>query len=144
MSAPTAYYILVISDDSGTDRQLRRAFKKTAPACNVRVVRSRKELDALHPPSLIIFGSDAFERGAIRRPAMAQNGTARARENCPRHSDVRWINQYSGLRQFRVVSPQDSHGRSPGYDGELNLTAWRSHRNACFSERPGCARGGRF
>jgi len=55
VSAPTAYYILVISDDSGTDRQLRRAFKKTAPACNVRVVRSRKELDALHPPSLIIL-----------------------------------------------------------------------------------------
>jgi CheY-like chemotaxis protein len=55
VSASAAYYILVVSDDSGTDRQLRRAFKKTAPACSVRVVRSRKELDELHPPSLIIL-----------------------------------------------------------------------------------------
>jgi DNA-binding response OmpR family regulator len=55
MSASAAYYIVVVSDDSGTDRQLRHAFKQSAPECNVGVVRSRGELDALHPPSLIIL-----------------------------------------------------------------------------------------
>jgi len=51
----TAHHILVISDDSGTDRHLRLAFTRTAPECNVGVVHNRKEIEALHTPNLILL-----------------------------------------------------------------------------------------
>jgi DNA-binding response OmpR family regulator len=52
---PTGRYILVISDDSSIDNQLRRALTPIAPDCTVEVVCSRMEVEAAPTPSLILL-----------------------------------------------------------------------------------------
>jgi DNA-binding NarL/FixJ family response regulator len=47
--------VLLISDDVDTDRELRIALTKTTPACQLKAVRSRMEINASSSPSVILL-----------------------------------------------------------------------------------------
>jgi CheY-like chemotaxis protein len=51
----TASLILLVSDDGDTDRRLRTAFTTIAPDYSVGIARSRKEIEASHPPHLFLL-----------------------------------------------------------------------------------------
>jgi DNA-binding NarL/FixJ family response regulator len=47
--------IVLVSDDSGADRQLRLALIRTAPVCRLERATNRAEIEALHTPSLVLL-----------------------------------------------------------------------------------------
>src|SRR5687768_2371149 len=47
--------ILHISDDVGTDRALRLAFTRTAPAYDVEIAAHRQNISTLRTPAVILF-----------------------------------------------------------------------------------------
>jgi CheY-like chemotaxis protein len=55
VSAAPTRHVLVVSDDSATDVSLRDAFTHSAPDCNVHIARTRKEIEGLNPPNLILL-----------------------------------------------------------------------------------------